>query len=231
MTILAASPRSPKRRRRPPPVRGPAFRSRLLAWYTRHQRRLPWRGVRDPYAVLVSEIMLQQTQVARVLEYYPRFLGRYPTCEALAAAPVDAVRETWEGLGYYARARNLHRTAQRIVADWGGQIPADPEHLRVLPGIGRYTAGAVASLAYGRPVAAVDTNAVRVLTRVFGLRAGRGRVRRVWELAEALVPRRRSADWNQALMDLGATICSVRAPRCPACPVRRVCASRRVARH
>ena len=175
--------------------------------------------MRDPWAVLVSEIMLQQTQVTRVVDYYPRFLGRYPTCAALAAAPADAVRESWAGLGYYARARNLHRTAQRIVADWGGKVPAEPAHLRTLPGIGRYTAGAVASLAFGRPVAAVDTNAVRVLTRSLGLRSSR----RVWEVAEALVPARRAADWNQALMDLGATICTAPTPRCGRCPVRRLC--------
>src|SRR5262245_1437570 len=182
-------------------ARAAPFRRRLLAWYTRHRRHLPWRGVRNPYAVLVSEIMLQQTQVARVCEYYPRFLARYPTCEALAAAPADAVRESWDGLGYYARARNLHAAARRIVADWGGQVPQHPADLRRLPGIGRYTAGAVASLAYGRPVAAVDTNAERVLARVFGLRGGAGAGRRVWALAESLVPRRRPADWNQALMD------------------------------
>ncbi len=230
-TIVAAGRRGPKQKARRLPGRAAPFRRRLLAWYTRHHRRLPWRGVRDPYAVLVSEIMLQQTQVARVLDYYPRFLARYPTCEALAAAPADAVRESWEGLGYYARARNLHAAARRVVAEWGGQVPERPDDLRRLPGIGRYTAGAVASLAYGSPVAAVDTNAVRVLARVFGLRGPRGtrRTRRVWELAEALVPPRRPADWNQALMDLGAVFCTARAPRCPTCPVHTTCASRRPA--
>ncbi len=185
--------------------------------------------MRDPYAVLVSEIMLQQTQVTRVVDFYPRFLARYPTCDALAAAPADAVRESWDGLGYYARARNLHATAQRIAADWGGRVPARPEDLRRLPGIGRYTAGAVASLAYGVPVPAVDTNAARVLRRVFALRPRRGAAheRRVWAVAEALVPRQRAADWNQALMDLGALFCIARAPRCSACPVRSACASRR----
>src|SRR5213593_3455319 len=164
------------------------FRRRLLSWYARHRRRLPWRGVRDPYAVLVSEIMLQQTQVARVMEFYPRFLARYPTCAALAAAPADAVRESWDGLGYYARARNLQAAARRIVTDWGGQVPSRPEDLRTLPGIGRYTAGAVASLAHGVAVAAVDTNAARVLTRVFGVRGEKGaaRERRVWAIAEGL---------------------------------------------
>jgi len=204
-----------------------AVRRRLLAWYARHRRSLPWRGTRTPYAVLVSEIMLQQTQVARVLEYYPRFLARYPTLEDLAAAPADAVRETWAGLGYYARARHLHAAARHVVGTLDGRLPRHPEALRRLPGIGRYTAGAVASLAFGADVPAVDTNAMRVLARVFGLRGRKGtgrHERRVWALAEALVPRRRSADWNQALMDLGATICTARVPRCPSCPVRRHCA-------
>src|SRR5437867_9128068 len=128
----------------PLPAGALPFRRRLPAWYARHRRRLPWRGVRDPYAVLVSEMMLHQTQVSRVLEFYPRFLARYPTLEDLAAAPPEAVRESWDGLGYYARARNLHAAARRIVAELGGKVPGRPEHLCRLPGIGRYTAGAVA---------------------------------------------------------------------------------------
>jgi len=216
-----------------PPLLPPAchpFRRRLLAWYARHRRRLPWRGVRDPYAVLVSEIMLQQTQVARVLEFYPRFLARYPTLEDLAAAPADAVRESWEGLGYYARARNLHQAAREVVKRLSGRLPRRVEELRALPGIGRYTAGAVASLAYGAEVPAVDTNAARVLARAFGVRGGRKsarRERRVWALAAALVPRGRAADWNQALMDLGATYCTARRPRCQDCPVWGSCATGR----
>jgi A/G-specific adenine glycosylase len=178
--------------------------------------------------VLVSEIMLQQTQVARVLEYYPRFLARYPTLEDLAAAPDDAVRESWAGLGYYARARNLHATARRVVAEHGGVLPSEPGALRQLPGIGRYTAGAVASLAFGARVPAVDTNAARVIARIFGLPAGRTRARRVWEIAATLVEPGRPEDVNQALMDVGATICTARRPRCRACPLRRVCASCRV---
>ena len=193
----------------------------------RHARTLPWRGQRDPYAILVSEIMLQQTQVARVADYYPRFLRKYPTVQDLAAAPAGAVRESWDGLGYYARARNLHDAARLIVADLGGVVPRHPEDLRKLPGIGRYTAGAVASLAYGLPVPALDTNAFRVLTRVFGVRAGRHRERRLWALAGALVPPRRASDWNQALMDLGAVVCTARRPRCASCPVRAVCVSAR----
>ena len=208
-------------------ARGHAFRRRLLGWYTRHARTLPWRGERSPYAVLVSEIMLQQTQVARVVEYYPRFLARYPTIEDLAAASDDAVRESWEGLGYYARARNLHATARRVVADHDGVLPSATAALRQLPGIGRYTAGAVASLAYGARVPAVDTNAERVLARVFGLRNGASRTRRVWSIAATLVAPGRPEDLNQALMDLGATVCVARRPRCGGCPVRAVCASYR----
>jgi len=189
---------------------------------------LPWRGERSPYAVLVSEIMLQQTQVARVLEYYPRFLARYPTIEDLAAASDDAVRESWQGLGYYARARNLHATARCVVADHDGLLPSAPEALRQLPGIGRYTAGAVASLAYGARVPAVDTNAARVIGRVFGLRNGTSRTRRIWALAAGLVAPGRPEDLNQALMDLGATVCVARRPRCGGCPVRTVCGSYRV---
>jgi A/G-specific adenine glycosylase len=223
MSIVARRRRQPKQTQ----DRAGVFRRRLLAWYARHRRQLPWRGVRDPYAVLVSEFMLQQTQVRRVLDFYPRFLARYPTCDALAAAPADAVRESWEGLGYYARARNLHATARQVLVEWGGRIPERPEDLRRLPGIGRYTAGAVASLAFGAPVPAVDTNVSRVLGRVFAVRSrGRrsGRERRLWALAADLVPRGRAGDWNQALMDLGALVCTARAPRCPACPARIACA-------
>ena len=232
--ILAGRRSGPKH---PPlPAGAVAFRRRLLAWYGRHRRRLPWRGVRDPYAVLVSEIMLQQTQVARVMDFFPRFLARYPTLEDLAAAPADAVRESWDGLGYYARARNLHAAARTVVRKLGGRLPRRPEELRALPGIGRYTAGAVASLAFGADVPAVDTNAARVLARVFAVRGRRKsarRARRLWALAAALVPRGRSADWNQALMDLGARYCVARGPRCGACPVRGSCAigRRRTARY
>ncbi|MCW5889501.1 MAG: A/G-specific adenine glycosylase [bacterium] len=221
-------------RRRASPQRKPvalsdtakAFRRRLLRWYGRHKRDLPWRGSTDPYAVLVSEIMLQQTQVVRVAEYFPRFLAAYPTLEDLAAAPADAVRDSWAGLGYYARARNLHAAAQHVVAELDGVFPSEARDLRRLPGIGRYTAAAVASLAFGRDVATVDTNIDRVIGRVFRVRGkakSSRRAKRIWGLAEALVPRGRSSDWNQALMDLGATVCVARAPRCPACPVRRAC--------
>jgi A/G-specific adenine glycosylase len=212
-----------------PKIRVPArlrpFRRRLLAWYGRHRRRLPWREARTPYAILVSEFMLQQTQVSRVVDFYTRFLRRYPTLEALAAAPPEAVRESWDGLGYYARARNLHATARHVVDREGGTLPREPEALRALPGVGRYTAGAVASIAFGVCAAAVDTNAARVLSRVFAVRRRAGGGRRLWSLAEALVAPGRPGDVNQALMDLGARVCTARAPRCEACPVRRVCAS------
>ena len=172
--------------------------------------------------------MLQQTQVSRVTEFYDRFLTRYPTVEDLAAAPGEHVRESWEGLGYYARARNLHATAQRVVNEHGGKFPDEPAHLQRLPGIGRYTAGAVASFAFGKNVAAVDTNAERVLGRVFGVRGAKKsarRTKRLWTIAESLVVQGRSSDLNQALMDLGATICTPSKPRCGTCPVAPTCVS------
>jgi A/G-specific adenine glycosylase len=224
--IVTGSHSRPKQGRATLPPRARGFRRRLLAWYGRHRRNLPWRGVRDPYAVLVSEMMLQQTQVSRVLDFYPRFLARYPTLEDLAAAPPDAVRESWDGLGYYARARNLHAAARHVVTHLGGVLPREHGELCRLPGIGRYTAGAVASLAFGADVPAVDTNAARVLARVFGVPRGKRtarRDRRIWSLAAALVPSGRSSDWNQALMDLGATLCTARTPRCRVCPVRPEC--------
>ena len=218
---------SEERRRRALPANARAFRRRLLAWYARHRRPLPWRETRDPYAILVSEIMLQQTQVARVEEYWTRFLRRYPTVDALASASADAVHESWAGLGYYARARNLHAAAQQVARDHAGTFPPDPDELRRLPGIGRYTANAVASIAFGADVGTVDTNIARVLARAFripGPKKSARRARRTWHLVDALVPRGRAGDWNQALMDLGATICTARAPRCPQCPVRTTCA-------
>ena len=209
-----------------------SFKRRLLAWFRKHARPLPWRSTRDAYRVIVSEFMLQQTQVARVEEYYPRFLTRYPTVADLARARPAAVRESWEGLGYYRRAANLHRLARVVMKEHSGTIPGDPETLRSLPGVGAYTAGAVASFAYERREAAVDTNVARVLARAF-LKAGtrderRGtntRRREIWALARALLPRSGKTAWefNQALMDLGATICVARKPRCEICPVRRQC--------
>jgi A/G-specific adenine glycosylase len=205
------------------------FRRALANWYRRAARDLPWRRTRDPYRVLVSEFMLQQTQVARVLEFYRPFLKRYPTIRHLARSRPAAVREAWDGLGYYRRAANLHRLAREVVAHHEGRLPRDPEALRRLPGVGAYTAGAVATFAYERPAAAVDTNVARVLGRVFlgrdGVKGAAG-ARAVMALARSLQPRRGRSAWtfNQALMELGALVCSARAPRCPNCPVRRRCA-------
>jgi A/G-specific adenine glycosylase len=208
------------------------FTRALLAWFERAGRDLPWRRTRDPYRIVVSEFMLQQTQVSRVLEYYPRFLKRFPTVGKLAAAKPKAVREEWEGLGYYARARNLHRTAKQVTLD-GGQWPETPEELIKLPGIGRYTAGAVATFAYEKPVPAVDTNVGRVIRRAFvgdsGFGIGDGekrkREKRIWEVATTLVPKDGKRAWrfNQAIMELGAVICTARKPKCPECPVRKNC--------
>ncbi|HEX9054869.1 MAG TPA: A/G-specific adenine glycosylase [Gemmatimonadales bacterium] len=208
------------------------FRRLLARWYRRHGRDLPWRRTRDPYRVLVSEIMLQQTQVSRVETYYHRFLERFPSVHDLAAAPPRAVRESWEGLGYYRRAANLHRLAREVVRERDGVIPAEPEELVRLPGVGRYTAGAVASFAYERSAPAVDTNVARVIRRAFHPRSGppgAGRAaagnRRIWETAARLVPRRGAAAWtfNQAVMELGAVVCTARVAKCGECPVRGEC--------
>ena len=170
--------------------------------------------------------MLQQTQVDRVRDFYRRFVRRYPTIEDLAEAGAGEVREAWDGLGYYARARNLHATAKQVVSDHGGRLPNDPTTIRRLPGIGRYTAGAVLSIAYGRDEAILDTNAARVLARVFGVRAHVSKSathRRLWAIAEAVTPVGHADVFNQAIMDLGATVCRARQPECPRCPVRRLC--------
>ncbi len=217
----SSTPRAAKRPKAQP------FTRKLLAWYARAGRDLPWRRTRDPYRVLVSEFMLQQTQVSRVSEYYPRFLERFPDLGTLARAPARAVREAWDGLGYYARARNLHALAKSVTRRHDGTLPEEPQELIKLPGIGPYTAGAVASFAYERPVPAVDTNVSRVLRRVFFGRAT-GNVKRateVWRLAGRLVPKNGKRAWrfNQAIMELGALICVARKPKCPQCPVRTVC--------
>jgi A/G-specific adenine glycosylase len=197
------------------------FRRRLLAWYRKAARDLPWRRTRDPYAILVSEFMLQQTQVSRVLDYWPRFLRRYPTFERLARARPAAVREAWDGLGYYRRAENLHRLAKVVVREMDGRLPDEPAELEKLPGVGHYTAGAVACFAYERPAATVDTNVARVLGRYFGVSG----TRRLIALHRALQPRRGATAWsfNQAVMELGALVCIARTPRCRGCPVRKGC--------
>jgi A/G-specific adenine glycosylase len=207
-----------------------AFRRRLLRWFRRHGRDLPWRRTRDPYHVTVAEFMLQQTQVSRVEPYYHRFLERYPTIESLAAARPRMVRESWEGLGYYRRATNLHRLARAVVGGHAGIIPKDPLVLRKLPGVGRYTAGAIASFAFERPAAAVDTNVARVLRRAFHPRAPKKALdMRLWATAEEILPRRGKTAWafNQAIMELGALICTARVARCGECPVRLACATGR----
>jgi A/G-specific adenine glycosylase len=216
-------------RSRSAPAHAADFRRRLLRWFRRHGRDLPWRRTRDPYHVTVAEFMLQQTQVSRVEAYYHRFLARYPTVEALARSDPAAVREAWAGLGYYRRAVNLHRLAQAVVEEHGGIIPSDPARLLRLPGIGRYTAGAVASFAYERATPAIDTNVARVIRRAFHPRLPRQRRElRLWDTGASLMPARNGpAAWafNQAIMELGALVCTARLARCGECPVRAVCAT------
>ena len=199
--------------------------ARLLDWFRVHKRDLPWRGA-SPYAIWVSEIMLQQTQVATVIPFFNRFLARFPTVESLAEAPIEEVLRHWAGLGYYARARNLHRAAQIVVAEHGGRIPDTPETIERLPGIGRYTAGAVLSIAYGVPRPLVDANVIRVLCRLFGLHGDpKSTVNqtRLWSLAEQLVPAESPGDFNQSLMELGALVCVPAEPRCDRCPLQGGC--------
>jgi A/G-specific adenine glycosylase len=206
----------------------PDFRRRLLRWFRRHGRDLPWRRTRDPYHVIVSEFMLQQTQVSRVEPYYRRFLESYPSIEALAGATGSMVRESWAGLGYYRRADNLHRLARQVLQDHGGAIPSDPDDLRKLPGVGRYTAGAVASFAFERSAPAVDTNVARVIRRAFHPRcSAKALGSRIWQTAELLVPKRGQSAWafNQGIMELGALICTARVAKCGECPVRVACAT------
>ena len=213
---------------RPEPRVVRRFQRRLLAWYARHGRDLPWRRTREPYRILVSEIMLQQTQVDRVIPKYEQFLERYPTMEDLAAARARDVRRLWYPLGYNVRPLRLHAIARETVARYGGRLPDTDEDLRRLPGIGRYTAGAIRSFAYGQDAAILDTNVRRVLGRVF---LGPRRLRRMrgetgwWNLSSALVPRGRAYDFNQALMDFGATWCTPRRPRCVPCPMKSFCVS------
>ena len=198
----------------------------LLAWYDRHARTLPWRGIHDPYRTWVSETMLQQTRVETVIGYYARFLQRFPTVAELAAAPEDDVLKMWEGLGYYSRARNLHKGAKQVVTEYGGVIPSSVEELRKISGIGPYTAGAIASIAFDQPVPAVDGNVIRVVSRLRGIRENVGvpSVRRALEgEASALVPADRPGDFNQAVMDLGATICTPGTPSCERCPLQGEC--------
>lgn len=198
------------------------FSSDLLSWYDQNRRDLPWRGERDPYRIWLSEIMLQQTQTETVKGYYARFLARFPTVEALAAAPEDAVLKLWEGLGYYSRARNLHAAARAVAAS-GGRFPGDAAGLRGLPGVGPYAANAIASIAYGEIAPALDGNQARVLARVLAWEAALKTPFDLLSPALALISRERPGDYNQALMDLGAMICTPRQPKCDLCPVARHC--------
>jgi A/G-specific adenine glycosylase len=198
----------------------------LLAWYDQHARNLPWRGSADSYVVLVSEVMLQQTQVDTVMPYFARWMQRFPSLSSLAEAQQQEVLAAWEGLGYYSRARNLQRAAQMVMQEFNGKIPADLPSLRRLPGVGRYTAGAIASIAFGQPVPTLDGNIRRVLSRVFNVsedaRSPAGE-RRLWSLAAEQLPSHRPGDYNQALMDLGALICTPQNPVCPNCPLAFAC--------
>jgi A/G-specific adenine glycosylase len=209
------------------------IQKQLLRWFDHYARKLPWRSAavrRDPYRVWVSEIMLQQTQVATVIPYYHRWLRLFPNVHALAKAKPAAVLKAWEGLGYYSRARNLHTAAREIVRCHGGRLPATRDGLLSLSGIGRYTAGAILSIAFGQPEPLVDGNVARVLARLFGIRenvkssAGHARL---WKLAGALVPAKRPGAFNESLMELGATVCTPQNPRCVVCPMRKLCAALR----
>lgn len=212
--------------RRRAPTTTSTFRKHLLAWFRREGRDLPWRRTRDPYHVLVSEVMLQQTQVSRVELFYTRFLERWPTLHHLAKARPKAVREQWEGLGYYRRAANLHALAKVVVGQLAGTMPDDPSALRGLPGIGPYTAGAVACFAFERRTPAVDTNVARVIRRAFHPRRPKDpNDKVVWATAAELLPRTGKGAWafNQAIMELGALICTARVAKCGECPVRGSC--------
>ncbi|PYL99658.1 MAG: A/G-specific adenine glycosylase [Verrucomicrobia bacterium] len=208
---------------------GRPFRRKLNRWFLHNKRDLPWRRSRDPYAILVSEIMLQQTQAATVVPYYNRWLRRFPTIRSLAATTESNVLHAWQGLGYYARARNLHRCAKMIVEKFGGRLPNDPSKLKSLPGIGLYTANAITVFALNRSLPIVEANTARVLTRLFNIRAPidstHGR-QELWKLSAKLVPQNTARDFQNAMMDLGALICTAHNPRCQICPVKEFCCAR-----
>ena len=203
----------------------------LLDWYADHARNLPWRSTHNPYAIWVSEIMLQQTQVATVIPYWKRWMRALPNVQKLARAKSERVLKLWEGLGYYSRARNLQAASKEIVKNHDGQFPRDPETIRTLPGIGRYTVGAISSIAFGLPQPIVDGNVTRILTRIFGIRENpkdKATHGHLWSLAETLVTKASDCSaLNQSLMELGATVCTPRQPTCAACPVARSCVARR----
>lgn len=203
------------------------FTRRLLGWYRAHGRHdLPWRGAFDPYHVLVSEFMLQQTTVSTVIPYFHRFMKAFPTIQHLARAPLEKVLNQWAGLGYYARARNLHRSAQAIVRHHDGMIPSERSQAEDLPGVGPYTAGALLSFAHDRPEALVDGNVIRVLSRIFGVKGDTRRpavLSKIWAVARTLMPIKGARHYNSAIMDFGATLCKPGLPDCPVCPMREIC--------
>ena len=212
-------------------LRWQQFANALLPWYEQNKRDLPWRQRQhDPYAVWVSEIMLQQTTVAAVIPFYERWMARFPTVQSLAEAPLDDVLKHWAGLGYYARARNLHRGAQEVIAMHGGQVPSDPAQILALPGIGRYTAGAILSIAFDQDAPILDANVIRVLSRVYAVtgdpKTSAATQAELWRLAAHVIPSGRAGDFNQAMMELGALVCSAAAPRCAGCPVEALCAAK-----
>jgi A/G-specific adenine glycosylase len=205
------------------------LRRALLSWYRKTRRDLPWRRTRDPYAIWVSETMLQQTRVETAVHYYERFLERFPDLHSLATADTDDVLGEWAGLGYYGRARNLQAAARQVIEEWGGELPDDVDGLSSLKGVGRYTAGAVASIAFDRPAPVVDGNVTRVLTRLLEIREdvrSAPVVKRLWQEAEALARGKSPGDLNQALMELGATVCTPRSPHCEVCPIAPHCRAR-----
>lgn len=202
------------------------IRAKLIAWYRTHRRDLPWRNTRDPWAIWVSEIMCQQTRVDSVIPYFERFMGRYPTPADLAAAPLDELMTLWAGLGYYSRARNLHKAANQLVERHGGVVPDDPQAFRALAGVGRYTCGAVMSIAFGRPEPVVDGNVMRVFSRLFRIEEDPRTPavqKQLWARASELVQGDAPADFNQAVMELGALVCRPKSPTCLLCPVREDC--------
>ncbi|PYR68772.1 MAG: adenine glycosylase [Acidobacteria bacterium] len=212
----------------PAPTTRQRFRRTLLGWYHRNGRDLPWRRTSDPYHILVSEVMLQQTQVDRVLPKYHEWLGKYPSLEALAAAPEDDVAETWRPLGYNIRPRRLHAIARESVERYGGRLPSDRDTLLSFKGIGEYTAGAIRSFAFRERAAILDTNVARVLFRVFVRRGdpkAHAMKKHLWSISEVLVPHKHVFDFNQALMDFGATVCVARKPKCESCPMTSLCSS------
>ena len=208
------------------------IQARLLAWYDTHRRSMPWRESPSPWGIWVSEIMLQQTRVDSVIDYYHRFMARYPTPAALATSSLDELLGFWAGLGYYARARNLHRAAQMVVEEHGGEVPDDPEAFRALKGVGAYTCGAVQSIAFGHPLPVVDGNVIRVIARLDNCDDDPKKSavhKQFWQRAAELLDHERPGDFNQAMMELGATVCTPKRPRCLLCPVESYCQGRRFA--